>query len=396
MGRPRKVKRPQETTRHVQVDDVPKSRPVVMTAGDSSAMELDLDLAFFDMNDGSFLHLMGADLEMNTPAPVETSKPANQPVRQPRSPGISPMTVAEHLAQHISFNQQSEPQAVSEQFGPGQAAGTMTADLLSETASLPAVSPQQSFTTSSQPSPPDPDRPLVCSCTASLYLALHSLQNLPKSVCAAINAARSACRTAYDTIACPVCSNPPVQLGSLCNPPIQSLQNMMMLGALLPSLSDAYRTILRTIDDEALAASLSSSRLAFDLSAYGGPAAYDGDVCGGRQLEPAVWRLTVRAVLKIDVCGLSGCGPLAVGEVLGGRMAADHPLWQPALKDVVRMMEERSRSRHEELDRLVRAGAMRFEERCEYVPLDNPRGEKPTCLRIIDVVKRSMQSLEIS
>jgi hypothetical protein len=366
-------------------------------------MDLDLELAFFDVNDVSFLDLMGTDMAVNAPT-QSMPQPPKQPVQQPRSPGILQMMSAGHLAHDIDFSHDPEPQpiSVSEEFSLEQAAGILSGDL-PEITSLPALSPQQSSTTSSQPSASDPNHspPHICSCLASLYLALDSLQHLPKSACAAIKVARSASRTAYNTITCPVCSTPPLDPTSpeAHHPPIQSLQNMMMLGALLPSLSNAYKTILRTVDEEAHAATFSSPKIPFDLSSYGGlwgpiaaPACGVVDTFDGRKMEPAMWRLTVRALLKADVYGFSDCTP---GWEAMGFDKPGQPLFQPGLKDIIQMMEERSRNRHEEIDRLVKEGVLRFDDRCEYIPLDNPRGEKPTCFRIIDLAKRSMQSLDI-
>jgi hypothetical protein len=105
-----------------------------------------------------------------------------------------------------------------------------------------------------------------------------------------------------------------------------------------------------------------------------------------------MWRLTVRALLKIDVYGLTDCTPAL--DALGPGKAGS-PLWQPGLKDIIQMMEDRSRTRHEQIDALVAAGALQVDGQCEYVPLDAGTGEKPTCFRIIDIAKKSMQSLII-
>lgn len=405
MGRPRKVKRPQEP---VHVEDKPESRhPVIVPASDSAMdLDIDLDLAFFDMNDVSFLDLMGSDyhsLGVNNTQSHTAPPPPKQLARQARSPGVWKMMNADHLAHEIDFDNHTEPQSLSEEFSLEEAAEIMTAEI-PETLSLPALSPpQQPSASSDHPSPSDP-QPNICSCLASLYLALDSLQRLPKDACSAIHVTRSASKTAYNAISCPICSTPPLDpTDASSHPPIQSLQNMMMLGALLPSISNAYKTILRLVDEEAHAASLASRRMTFQLAAYGGlwGALASGDLCGGaaadtvegRELEPAMWRLTVRALLKVDVYGLNGCSPETEGEprpeMPGG------PLWQVGLKDIIQLMEERSRARHEQIDALVAAGVLRLDGRCEYVPLDNGTGEKPTCFRIIDIAKKSMQSLVI-
>jgi len=376
MGRPRKTRRPQEAD--VRVKDVPESLPqslpVIMPASDS-AMDLDLDFALFDMNDSSILELLGSSQHAPQPKPA---------LQQSRSPGIMHMMGAQHPAQEIDFThlQRHHPQPLSEEFSLEQAAGILSADVPD---TLPALSPEQAS---------DP-QPHICSCLASLYLALDSLQHPSKSALSAIKTARSASKTAYDTITCPVCSIPPLDPTDT-NPPIQSLQNMMMLGALLPSISNAYKTIVQQVDDEAAAATASGTRLTFDLSSYGGlwgGLAAPDSLCGtadnvdGRELEPETWRLAVRALLKVDVYGLSDCTP--------GMERLGRELWQPGLKDIIQMMEERSRSRHEEVDRLVREGTLKMDGRCDYVPLDNDRGDKPTCLRIIEVARRSVMSLDI-
>ncbi|KAH8905472.1 hypothetical protein BR93DRAFT_798422 [Coniochaeta sp. PMI_546] len=408
MGRPRKVKRPQET---VHVEEVPESRhPVIMPASDSAMdLDLDLDLAFFDMNDVSFLDLMGSDYLVTNNTPAQTAAPPpKQPARQTRSPGVWQMMTAGHLAHDINFDNHTEAQALSEEFSLEEAAEIMAAEI-PEITSLPALSPPQQSSASSEHPSPSTHQPNICSCLASLYLALDSLQHLPKDACSAIRVARSASKSAYNAISCPVCSTPPLDpTETSSHPPIQSLQNMMMLGALLPSLSNAYKTILRMVDEEAHAANLASRRITFDLSAYGGLWGSLGtdNMCGaadninGRELEPAMWRLIVRALLKIDVYGLSDCTPAWEGPGpdrtgAGAAAAASAPLWQPGLKDIIQMMEERSRSRHEQIDALVAAGALRIDGRCEYVPLENGTGDKPTCFRIIDIAKKSMQSLVI-
>ncbi|KAB5580403.1 hypothetical protein GE09DRAFT_1082020 [Coniochaeta sp. 2T2.1] len=398
MGRPRKVKRPQDKPQtHVQVEDEPTERrqPLIMPATDS-AMDLDLDMAFFGMNDVNFLDLMGSDF---APYPHQS---APEPPKQPApSPGAWQMMTTEHLAHEVDFDHNPVPDPLAEEVSPQQVADIMTAEI-PETISLPALSPQQSSSISSEPSPSSSSQPTTCSCLASLYLALDSLSHLPKDACSAIHVARSASKAAYNTISCPICSTPSLDpTDPNVHPPIQSLQNMMMLGALLPSLSNAYKAILRMVDEEAHAANIHSRKLVFQLTSYGGlwGSLADADnICGaaenvdGRELDPAMWRLTVRALLKVDVYGLSDCTP---GYEQFGRDKSGQPLFQPGLKDIIQMMEDRSRMRHEQVDALVAAGQLRMSGSCEYIPLENHTGEKPTCFRIIDIAKKSMQSLVI-
>lgn len=400
MGRPRKAKQPQEVP-HAHVEDEHEGRqPLILPASDS-AMDLDLDMAFFDMNDINFLDLLGPDYSSSTLDQSMTEPPKQLlPDAHPRS--VWGIMSAEHLGQDINFDHQPEPHYLSEEVSLEQAAQIMTVDI-PQTPSLPALSPQESSSASDHASPSSAPQPTICVCLSSLYLALDSLQRLPTSVSSAMHVARTASKTAHATITCPTCSTPDLDPTSPSfHPPVQSLQNMMMLGALLPSLSNAYKTILHLVDEEAAAAALAGRKITFTLATYGGlwgPLAASDHLCGategmeGKVMEPSMWRLTVRALLRIDVYGLSGCTPGWDG--LG---PAEDPVSQHGLKDIIRLMEERSVARHEQIDRLVEAGLLQVDGRCggEYVPLGDGTGEKPTCFRIIDIAKRSMQSLVIA
>lgn len=77
-----------------------------------------------------------------------------------------------------------------------------------------------------------------CGCLPSLYLALDSLTNLPTEVEPAIRAARSATRAAHESTHCKVCCPPLTESMRIT---MSSFQNMMILGALFPSVVDAYR-----------------------------------------------------------------------------------------------------------------------------------------------------------
>jgi hypothetical protein len=169
----------------------------------------------------------------------------------------------------------------------------------------------------------------------------------------------------------------------------------MMLGALLPSVSNAYMRILTMVDAEAAAADADRRKLTFTIKGYGGLWGWmikidPSNKCAsterleGAVLEPALWRLTVRALLKIDVYGINGETP-GIDET---------GVMQPGLKDIIKMMEERSRRRHEQVDALVQAGLVQTTPSCNYVPLTSTT-DKPTCMRIIDIAKKSMDDLVI-
>lgn len=145
------------------------------------------------------------------------------------------------------------------------------------------------------------------------------------------------------------------------------------------------------VDQEAAAADRERRKIVFTLSEYGGLwgtlAEQEPYQCGaaekleGRVMEAGLWRLTVRALLKIDVYGVQDVQCRDV-RMLG-------------LKDIIGMMEERSRRRHRLMDELVERGVVGRMR--GYVKLGDGEvgGEQPTCLRIIDIAKRSMEELII-
>lgn len=373
-----------------QTETVP---PVVISDFDfDSTIAMDLDLSFLDMNnmDMNFLELVDPNSQF-PPAPDQTSQSqgsthfAKPP---PRPNAFWPMS---GNLPDIDFDE-PDPSLIpppAPEMTPEEVAQLFAVDV-AET--LPSLSPPSSSSPSTYASPTEPDNHKPCGCLSALYLALDSLQSLPKEVGEAMRVARTAAKTAHNTILCPVCGDPPLE--SPCKPQIQALQSMMMLGALLPSLSNAYMRILSMVDAEAAAADAERRQIKFTIEGYGGlwgwMAKMDPVRCGaserleGALLEPILWRLTVRALLKMDVYGIN--------EFTPGVEAGDDAQ-QPGLKDIINMMEERSRRRHQQLDELVASG-VELKTACEYVPLSST-GEKPTCMRIIDIAKRSMDDLVI-
>ncbi|AEO70325.1 uncharacterized protein THITE_2121610 [Thermothielavioides terrestris NRRL 8126] len=405
MGRPRK-QRPAEAADSQPTVSVPTEAPkkeaetapfVIPDFQFDGTIGMDLDLSFLDVNntDVNFLELVDPNSQVlpapdhtyadqggagfkeaavpNPPIPTggfwrlgENLDTINfdEPIGAPAAPPPAPEITAEEVAQIFAYD-------------------------IAET--LPSLSPPSSNSPSTQASPSESDNSRPCGCLPSLYLALDSLQTLPSEVGEAMRVARTATKAAHDAILCPVCSEIPTD--PVCKPPMRAFQSMMMLGALLPSVSHAYMRILSMVDAEAAAADAERRKICFSLSRYGGlwgsMARLDLVKCGaserleGAMLEPILWRLTVRAMLKMDVYGVNCLTP----------GVPDEDIQQPGLKDIITMMEERSRRRHEQLDALVASGAV-DKLPAEYVPLSS-NGDKPTCLRIIDIAKRSMDDLII-
>lgn len=411
MGRPRKNRDvPAQTVSPVEGPKPTSSNeaPTVATAATmlpdmfpdfefDSTIGMDLDFSFLDMSnsDVNFLNLINSDSELpSLTTSSATGQSVDSLVKTSEHAGDTPRAfwaMDNHL-DAINFDMPPSPAAPSQgpEITPEEVNQIMSYEL-PET--LPSLSPPSSSSPATDTSPPEQQESTqTCNCLSRLYLALDSLQRLPKEVARAMNVARTAAKAAHDSILCSECGNPPVEAcgGSV---PINSLQTMLMLGALLPSLSNAYTRIIAMVDAEATAADREGRKIPFTLSGYGGlwgwMAAQGAAKCGmakwleGSELEPLLWRLTVRALLKMDVYG--------VNELTPGVNSTDAR--QPGLKNIIQMMEERQRRRHELVDQLVASGALPRPP-AEYTPL-SATGEKPTCLKIIDIAKRSMDDLVI-
>ncbi|KAK4230574.1 hypothetical protein QBC38DRAFT_469102 [Podospora fimiseda] len=420
-------------------------------------MGMDLEMSFLDMNnaDINFFDLLepGADFaftqDCSTAPPPEpatftfppssssssSSSPSNQP--PPSAPAACPTNynpsagfwpIGTQIA-NIDFNAnpyQLAPPEPNPEFTHEDVTNLIANELaeyndyLTANDRVPSLSPgsspggpsppsSSSEAPTSHPSPDSSSNPAPsCSCLASLYLALENLKTISNvSVTQAMRITRASSRAAHDCVLCPVCGNLPLPLASddLTNPPISAIQSMMMLGAILPSLSNAYMQILTMVDNETAAAEKARRRIQFTLNEYGGvwgvlqdqePYPCDAaDKLEGAVLEPQLWRLTVRSLLKLDVYGIEE-----------SRRVVCKDMRHVGLKDIIGMMEERSRNRHEMLDELIAAGQIKAGP--GYVPLGGKGengeenksgwgwgGAKPTCLSIIDVAKRSMADLVI-
>ncbi|KAG6291221.1 hypothetical protein E4U09_004046 [Claviceps aff. purpurea] len=230
-----------------------------------------------------------------------------------------------------------------------------------------------------------------CGCLSSLYLAIESLNHLPYDVPSAMRATRSATKVAQDVLDCPYCSNWLLR-DPLQPPPVQALQNMMYLGALVPSACNAYATILEMIDSETDSAIESKRQILFSFKDIGGLWGHVLDGQGScsalktydnKALEPAVWQATVRSILKLDVYGLGG----KTGESPTGRHL------QRGLKDVVNHLDRTARVRHEMMDQLVKAGRVPRQSKylvrhCAPIPED-----QRDCVRLVESARMALDSL---
>jgi hypothetical protein len=264
----------------------------------------------------------------------------------------------------------------------------------------PQLSADSNNSVSSENSPPQSTGGPGCSCLASMYLSLASLQEFPSDIIAALRTVRSACATAAGSIWCQKCGGP-VLLDNP-NPPIESFQNIMLLGTILPIIANGYQKLLQMVDDETTRAESLRQTKTFRFFDYGGlcgrQAISDEVACAETtklaspiEMSPQQWRTTVRALLRVDIYGHEQPGFKYKG-----------------LKDLVAEMENRQRTRHEMLDAHVAAFG---EDAFKKGPLSALKGHGLTghghmkcteggtthgCLQILQIAKLSIDNLTIA
>ncbi|TLS25584.1 hypothetical protein PpBr36_07652 [Pyricularia pennisetigena] len=278
-----------------------------------------------------------------------------------------------------------------------------------DTLRIPETGPYPTAADTSPPAPSDTSHeaaPIVCGshfatdpgppcgCLAKLYLALDSLQNLPTEVGPAMSCARSAAKTAYGVTECPACS-PPSLASPTFRPSIQSYQNLLILGALLPSIANTYHRILAMVDAEVARATAQGCEIPFSLQQYGGlwgrlgTGACSNVAALERQtLAPMMWRSTVRALLRVDVYGYKFAAQ--IGDDSMKTLARR----QVGLRDIVDYLLERQRMRHAMMDEFCASGKMLHPQSHAHQPTSS--GEKHNCERILDVARISIEHLVIS
>lgn len=237
---------------------------------------------------------------------------------------------------------------------------------------------------SSPQSLPTPGPAVPCSCLASMYLALSSLQSFPTDIVAALKTVRGAAATAAACIWCPSCGavvleNP--------NPPIESFQNTMLLGTILPIIANSYQKLLKMIDDETEYAIALGNSKTFRFHDYGGMCGKQTDlessmICMEKEIffnsvemPPHQWRSTVRALLRVDIYGHEQSGFKHKG-----------------LKDLVNEMEGRQRARHELLDAHAAAGSMKLGAFGSKLCLGE---QSHGCLQVLNMAKIAIDNLAI-
>ncbi|KAI8954164.1 hypothetical protein F4801DRAFT_587816 [Xylaria longipes] len=401
MGRPRK--RPREGPDEEPVTAAP---PTKISMTEQPPDTEDPGLQFINL-------LLGADLDfdfdldpmphLQTTATTTAAVPRVTTMETPVSMRDPPWDI--HNLGGVNFD--SQPAEHVQLFSPTNIDpalfSTPTGPDPSTTDQIPALTPSNSNTSSSpQSSDTSPTAPMPseCDCTANLCSALDWMRKLPSEVEPAIRQARLAAKVAYEVVNCSHCSfkpDPPIQYHDLIGSPdmIRSFQNLMLLATLIPSIVHAYARMLNVVDEETNRAVAQRRKVIFKLNSLGGTWGALGDdddkLCGAKhnlnhkEMEPVMWRLTVRALLKVDVYGLSG------------RCSSDAVLADPfhlGLKDIVLLMENKAKARHQFFDAMVDAGVWKQPD-CAIFKMNTP-GEPPQCQRIISIARSSVEKLFIA
>ncbi|KAM0332531.1 hypothetical protein ACHAQA_002814 [Verticillium albo-atrum] len=265
-----------------------------------------------------------------------------------------------------------------------------------------ATTPGSSSASDASPKPTHKAiRHINCACLSQMYLSLDALSRLPEEIGAAMRMARDAAKTAHSLITCPTCSMPYIDDPSV-QPPMQAFQNTMLLGMLIPTIVNAYVRILELVDEATAESKQKGETMLFRFTEYGGLwgelEEIDKFTCrtvelyDNKDMEPDKWRMTVRAVLKIDVYGFDvDCS----STIDGSRVTHRHL----GLKDVISAMEERSNHRHDQIDAMVAAGLPHPMQGNPLMPANLQHAGKKderNCLKIVEMARVALDNLVIA
>ncbi|KAJ8061093.1 hypothetical protein OCU04_010167 [Sclerotinia nivalis] len=242
------------------------------------------------------------------------------------------------------------------------------------------------------PSPVSGDK---CSCLSSMYLSLSALQQFPSEIDEALKVVRGASLVASKAIWCPSCGA--IALISPI-PPTEAFQNTMLIGTILPIIANGYGRLLKMVDEATAEAIAKGQTKIFRYRDSGGLYEHQkpldqAENCidevflmADREMQPAEWRTTVRALLRADIYGHEQPGYKYKG-----------------LRDIISEMEQRQNARHNILDAQVAAGVRSLEH--DHFPnlktADSTAkqcygGRTRTCLEILKIAKMAVDSIVIA
>jgi hypothetical protein len=222
------------------------------------------------------------------------------------------------------------------------------------------------------PAPPSVPRP-PCSCLATIYLAMSSLQQLPSDIESALGVVRAAVNTAQTVLRCEECGK--CSLTDL-EPRIEGFQNTMLISTLLPTIANGYKRLLTMVDVEADLAQATGTKVFFRLMAYGGCVSGKSLFQAPKylenvEMESMEWRNIVRGLLYADIYG--------------------SPDNSPGLKGIISELEQRQLDRHAILDQLRDSGCATS---CPHSK-QHLGDKEPLCIRLLDNAKYALDSLVI-
>jgi hypothetical protein len=212
-----------------------------------------------------------------------------------------------------------------------------------------------------------------CSCLATMYLALSSLQEFPSDVGAALGAIRSALNTAQAVLRCEQCCGCGGAPGTSST---EAFQNTMLLNTLLPVIVNSYRRLLEMVDSEANIAKAAGYHM--DCKIF-----QDSNNCARSELfgeiktvenvllDPDDWRAGMHRLLRADVYG--------------------HDMVNLGLKGILAEMEQRQRNGHLKTNKGRHFGLVNISQESQCLGEDNA-----PCLRMLNITKVAMESLAIS
>ena len=213
---------------------------------------------------------------------------------------------------------------------------------------------------------------LPCSCLATMYLAMSSLQDLPPEVGAALLIVRAAVNTAQSILRCEQCGR---SMGTPVRSPLEAFQNTMLLGTLLPIIVNSYKRLLEMVDYESCMAKTAGYRIMLNISQDSsisclGGLSGENTSLENSLVEPDEWRTAIRRILCHDVYG--------------------HEFVNTSLNGLISEMEQRQRKCHTKMDVLGHSRLSNGFQQKQCL------GEKNApCLQILNITKVAMGSLAL-
>ncbi|KAF0322363.1 lactose regulatory protein LAC9 [Colletotrichum asianum] len=211
-----------------------------------------------------------------------------------------------------------------------------------------------------------PSNQSSCACLASLYLMLDQMQaNEEMAFPSGLHFLRGMMVKARDIIHCPIC---PTRF-------LSATQNMPLLGGLMMSIARQCGIVLEAIESEATTATRLNHTKAIEFQGLGSDGVVSlpdapshvpvSNVSGGFsvQMHPLEWMILANKAVKTEIYGLDGAS-------------------KSSFMGLLEVLEERQGTWH---------SSPRSQDYAHYAN----GADRPTCIRIIDEVRRLMGVLKL-